>query len=87
MRIKFKYNGIEYYPKNPDKKLKQLGIIWDDVEIIENEPKKEPIELLNTRLYIFKNEKTNETILSIYDSLGDYIIDKEDYKFIGTNGF
>ena len=37
MRVKFKYNGITYYPKDPDKKLKQLGITWDDVEIIEEE--------------------------------------------------
>lgn len=35
----FKYNGKLWNPKNPEKKLKQLGITWDDVEIIEEKPK------------------------------------------------
>ena len=35
----FKYNNKIWNPKNPEKKLKQLGITWDDVEIIEEETK------------------------------------------------
>lgn len=67
------YNGKLYNPKNPEKKLKQLGITWDDVEIIEQTKKEEQIEYENTRLYTFKNNKTGETILSIYDNLDNLI--------------
>ena len=34
--IVFKYNNKIWKPKNPEKKLKQLGITWDDVEIIKD---------------------------------------------------
>jgi hypothetical protein len=67
MRIKFEYNGIEYYPKNPDKKLQELGITWDDVRIID-ESKKKPVEIIQERndLYYFINNK-GESITSIYN--------------------
>lgn len=45
-KFMFKYNGKIWNPKNPEKKLKQLGITWDDVEIIE-EVKKEVDNSLN----------------------------------------
>ena len=57
--IKFKYNGKIWNPKNPEKKLKQLGITWDDVEIIKEEIKEEKKEeYMNPVLYEFKNIKT-----------------------------
>lgn len=63
MRTKFKYNGITYYPKDPDKKLKQLGITWNDVEIIKEEIAK-PIELMDIKLYYFVNH-AGQSITSI----------------------
>lgn len=85
--IKFKYNGKVWNPKNPEKKLKQLGITWDDVEIIEDSPKEEKqIEMNDTKLYHFKNNKTGYTISSIYPELGDYVEDKENWTFVKTIG-
>lgn len=85
--IKFKYNGKIWNPKNPEKKLKQLGITWDDVEIIEDSPKEEKqIEMNDIKLYHFKNEKTGYTLVSIYPELGDYIEDKENWTFVKTIG-
>ncbi len=66
--ITFKYNGKIWNPKNPEKKLKQLGITWDDVEIINKEEIEELIEMNDIKLYHFKNI-TGETISSIYDNL------------------
>lgn len=68
MRIKFKYNGREYYPKNLDKKLNELGITINDIEIVSNETKKqEQIEYEDpNRLYYFINRKTGYSITSIY---------------------
>lgn len=86
MRIKFKYNGIEYYPKNPIKKLQELGITWDDVDII-NESKKEPTEEIKERtdLYYFINNK-GESITSIYSEIpvGFKPTSLEDLKRIWT---
>ena len=66
----FKYNGKIWNPKNPEKKLKQLGITWDDVEIIEEQKKEKKIEYEDpNRLYYFINKKTGETISSIYSSI------------------
>lgn len=64
MRVKFKYNRITYYPKDPDKKLKQLGITWDDVEIIKEEKIVKPIELMDIKLYYFVNN-IGQSITSI----------------------
>lgn len=65
-RILFKYNGIEYYPKNPEKKLKQLGITWDDVEIVNNKSNEIKEEYADpNRLYYFINPKTGWSITSI----------------------
>lgn len=86
MRVKFKYNGREYYPKHLDKKLNELGITIDDIEIItESEKKEEPIEYEdNVKLYHFINPKTKETILSIYPTLDNLkdIINVNDYERI-----
>lgn len=72
MIIKFKYNNKIWSPKNPEKKLKQLGITWDDVEIIENTVKKEePIEYQDIKLYYFINPKTGWSITSIYPECSD----------------
>lgn len=84
--IKFKYNGKIWNPKNPEKKLKQLGITWDDVEIIEDLPKEEKIEMTNTKLYHFKNKNNGYVISSIYPELGDYFSDKEDWEFTYITG-
>lgn len=81
--IKFRYNGKNYKPKDPEKKLKQLGITWEDVEIIQEEKKEEPIEHSHSiKTYHFVNEKTGYTITSIYPYLGDYITDRDDYILI-----
>lgn len=65
--IKFRYNGKNYNPKNPEKKLKQLGITWDDVEIIEEAKKDIEIdEQRDIQLYYFINKKTGYSITSIY---------------------
>lgn len=64
MRVKFTYNGITYYPKDPDKKLKQLGITWDDVELIKEEKIIKPIELMDNKLYYFVNN-IGQSITSI----------------------
>lgn len=82
MEIMFRYNGKIWKPKNPEKKLKQLGITWDDVEIIE-EVKKKEIEYEDpNRLYYFINNKTGETITSIYDNLNNLseFINVNDYE-------
>ena len=73
MRIRFKYNGIIYYPKDLDKKLKQLGISINDIEIIDKEEQKEEQkeEEIDTSIkkYYFKNVKTGEIIVSTYPDL------------------
>lgn len=64
----FKYNGKIWNPKNPEKKLKQLGITWNDVEIIK-EPVEEKIEEYEDphRLHYFYNPATKYSISSIYN--------------------
>lgn len=71
MRIKFKYNGIVYYPKDLNKKLRQLGININDVEIIDKKEQKEQKEEIDTSIkkYYFKNVKTGEIIVSVYPDL------------------
>lgn len=79
----FKYNGKIWNPKNPEKKLKQLGITWNDVEVIE-ETKKEPVvdEPSDVVLYRFKNKVTGYTITSIYDNLDNLkdIVNVNEYE-------
>ena len=83
--ITFKYNGKIWSPKNPEKKLKQLGITWDDVEIIKEETKEEKKEeYMNPTLHEFKNIKTREVILSIYNNLN---LDLENWKYIGLKQY
>lgn len=91
MRVKFKYKGIEYYPKDLDKKLKQLGITLSDIAILNNEEKpEEVIEYKNPKLFIFKNKVTGYTIESIYSDL-EYlktsIKNLDDYKYIGIKEY
>ena len=88
--MKFKYNGKIYNPVHPENKLKKLGITWDDVEIIEIQIKEEKkIEYMNPKLYEFKNSKTGETILSIYDNLDlqRSILNIDDWEFIGLKKY
>lgn len=79
--ITFKYNGRKYNPKNPEKKLKQLGITWNDVEIIEEPKQEEKIEYEDIVTYKFINNKTGGVIISIYDNLDDLkdIVNINDY--------
>lgn len=83
--IKFKYNGKIYSPVHPENKLKKLGITWDDVEIIKEEAKEEKREeYMNPTLHEFKNIKTGEVILSIYNNLN---LDLENWKYIGLKQY
>ena len=68
--ITFKYNNKIWKPKNSEKKLRQLGITWADVEIIKEEVLilKDEIDT-SMQKYYFKNTITGETITSIYPSL------------------
>lgn len=89
-KVTFKYNGKIYSPSDPEKKLKKLGITWDDVEIIENQVKEEKkVEYTNPKLYEFKNRKTGETILSIYDNLDlqRKFLNIDDWEFIGLKKY
>lgn len=71
MKISFKYNGKIYNPKNPEKKLKQLKITWDDVEIIETIEKEEIKEEYEdpNRLFYYLNRETGYSKSSIYPDL------------------
>lgn len=71
MKKSFKYNGKIWNPKDPEKKLKQLGITWDDVEIIEQSEKLEEKEefLDPNRLFYYLNKKTGYSITSIHPNL------------------
>lgn len=64
--ISFIYKGKLYNPKNPEKKLKQLGITWNDVDIVSEEVKESVEEELdNIKLYYFLDPVTNYSITSI----------------------
>lgn len=83
--ITFKYNNKIWKPKNPEKKLRQLGITWDNVEIIKEEVSTLEDEIdTSVQLYRFKNTLTNEEIISIYPSLEHLkkIININDYIMI-----
>lgn len=79
--MKFTYKGQIYNPVNVEKKLKKLGITINDIEIIPEE-KKEELEKREQTLHYFYNNKTGETIISIYDTLEHLkdIINIEDYN-------
>lgn len=81
MNISFKYNGKIWTPKNPEKKLKQLGITLEDVEIITTGVKEQKeIEYEDpNRLYYFLNPKTGYSITSIHSELQDHIKNKNEY--------
>ena len=68
--IIFRYNNKIWKPKNPEKKLRQLGITWADVEIIKEEALvlEDKIDT-SIQKYYFKNTITGEIIISIYPSL------------------
>lgn len=82
--MKFKYNGKVWNPKNPEKKLKQLRITWDDVEIINEEPEEKVKEEINesVKLYKFKNKKDGSVIVSIYEDIGLHNVNVNDYERI-----
>ena len=64
--MKFKYKGRIYNPKNPEKKLKQLKITWDEVEIINDLQEEQIVEYEDPkRLYYFLNRSTGYSISSI----------------------
>lgn len=65
--VKFNYNGRIYSPSNFEKKLKKLGITVDDIEIITEEIKEDPIDDS-----IIKHHFTlpnGYTVTSIYNTL------------------
>lgn len=96
----FKYDDKIYQATNLDKKLKRLKIDKSVIEILSEvdnsqlekeyikytkEEKEEPSESWhNPRLYTFKNNKTGETIISIYDNLDNLIgiVNVNDYERI-----
>lgn len=81
--MKFIYNNKLYNPKNPTKKLKQLGITLDDVEIIPEVVKMVDTTIDNSiKKYCFCNNRTGETIVSIYDNLDNLkdIINVSEYE-------
>lgn len=70
--VTFKYNNKIWRPKNPEKKLKQLGITWNDVEIIEEKEKiKDDSPDIDTDIILhhYKNYITKETIVSTIDNM------------------
>lgn len=73
MSTSFKYNGKIWNPKNPEKKLKQLGITWEDVEILETkqEAKQETERRSLNELFYFLNKKTGWSITSIHPCIND----------------
>lgn len=78
----FKYNGKVWNPKNPEKKLKQLGITWDDVEIIEEPIKSIKVEEYEdpNRLYYFINKRTGWSITSIHSYVNDNDYEQTTYE-------
>lgn len=83
----FKWNGKLWNPKDPEKKLKKLGITWDDVKIIEDK-KDEVIEYVNPMLYAYKLE--DGYLFSIYKhNLDNYLgyksIEEWDYELFGKD--
>lgn len=86
---KFKYNGKIWNPKNPEKKLKQLGITWNDVEIIEEVPTQKEVEYEDpNRLFYFINPETGYSITSINPITKDgYIPTTYEYLKQFWNGY
>ena len=66
--MKVIYNKRVYNPVNLDKKLKKLGITIKDIQILEENKIIEEIDT-SIQKYYYKNNKTGETIVSIYPSL------------------
>lgn len=79
--MKFIYNNRIYNPVNLDKKLKKLGITIKDIQILEESKVIEEIDT-SIQKYYYKNNKTGETIVSIYPSLEHLknIINVYEYK-------
>lgn len=73
MEIYFKYKNKIISTTNLEKKLKRLKINIDDIEIIDpiETKSKEVEEKIINSFYYFFNQKTKETITSIYDNLDD----------------
>lgn len=66
---KFKYNGRLYNPVNLEKKLKKMNISIDDIEIIKEDTKEEPID---TSIVKHHFKLSNGFIVtSIYNNLND----------------
>lgn len=82
--MKFIYNNRIYNPSNLEKKLKKLCITIKDIQILEDKQKEETEIDTSIKLYYFKNNKTKETIISIYPSLEQLkdIINTEDYIMV-----
>ena len=77
--MKFKYNGKIYNPINLEKKLKKLGIIIDDIELIEELKNTNENTYSNSALYYFK--KDDYVRCSIYpEENGWEKITREEYN-------
>ena len=63
--ITFKYNNKQYTTNNLENKLNKLGITKEDIEILGNRDLGE----IDTSIkkYYFKNIKTGEIIVSVFD--------------------
>lgn len=81
MSTTFKYNNKLITTPNLEKKLKQMKITLDDIEIIDIPIKKEDNEPNNTVLYYFYNPITKYKQCSIYNTCEEgYVqITKEEY--------
>lgn len=82
--MKFKYNGRIYNPVNVEKKLKKMGIIINDIEIIPEEVKKIE-EVDDTVTYLFIDKNNGKKIISIYNNLDNLkdIVNVNDYEKVG----
>ena len=78
--VTFKYNNKQYTTNNLEKKLNKLGITKDDIEILGNRDLGE----IDTSIkkYYFKNNKTEEVIVSIFPNLENLenLINVNDYE-------
>lgn len=77
--ITFKYNNKIYDTPNLEKKLKRMKITINDIEIIDDIPKKEIEEDTYFKKYYYKNIKTGYTIVSIYPELPKWIENKDEW--------
>ena len=68
--IAFIYNNKRYATSDLQKKLKKMGISIDDINIVSYLKEQDVnTEKENISTFRFKNRKTNEEIISLYNTL------------------